>query len=205
MTVKSDILDRVGDAVSVMENVLQEHEPKAEVGRYGVVTFVGEGVVEAEGLGGAMSEEVLEIEGGLTGMAFNVGEKRTGIIMLDKTEKLSAGAEVRRTGRVMDVPVGRGVMGRIIDPRGKALDGKGPLRAARRMPVERPAPAILDRLPVTQPLQTGIKVVDALIPIGRGQRELILGDRQTGKTAVAVDAILNQAETGVKCFYCAAG
>jgi F-type H+-transporting ATPase subunit alpha len=205
MSKDHEILEHLGEAVSVMERALEEYEREARVGRYGIVNFVGEGVVEAEGLAGCMSEEVLEIEGGLTGMAFNVGERRTGIIMLDESEKLSAGSEVRRTGRIMDVPVGRGAMGRIIDTRGKALDGKGPVRAARRMPMERSAPAILDRLPVTEPLQTGIKVVDALIPIGRGQRELILGDRQTGKTAVAVDAILNQADTGVKCFYCAVG
>ena len=128
-----------------------------------------------------------------------------GVVLLGDYWHLHAGDEVQRTGRVMDVPVGDGLLGRVIDPLGRPLDGAGPVASDRRLPVERPAPAIMDRAPVTVPLQTGLKVIDALIPVGRGQRELILGDRQTGKTAIAIDTILNQKDQNVLCVYCAIG
>ena len=138
-------------------------------------------------------------------MAFNVDPGRIGVILLDESADISAGAEVQRTDTVLDVPVGEELLGRVVDPLGRPLDGKGPVRTKQRMPVERPAPEIMDRAPVTVPLMTGLKVVDALIPIGRGQRELILGDRQTGKTAIALDTILNQKGKNVLCIYCAVG
>jgi F-type H+-transporting ATPase subunit alpha len=139
------------------------------------------------------------------GMAFNVDQKEIGVVLLDEGDGLAAGTEVRRTGRLMDVPVGEDLLGRVVDAQGRPLDNGGSLRVSKRRLVEQPAPEIMARAPVTVPLQTGIKVVDALIPIGRGQRELILGDRQTGKTAIALDTIINQKDKGVICIYCAIG
>ena len=139
------------------------------------------------------------------GIAFNLDDDEIGVVLLGDCWHLHAGDEVERTGRVMDVPVGEALIGRVINPTGAPLDGKAPIRFSQRLPIERSAPPIMDRGPVTEPLQTGIKVIDALIPIGRGQRELILGDRQTGKTAIAIDAILNQAGKNVLCIYCAIG
>ena len=150
-------------------------------------------------------EELVEFPGGVFGIAFNVDEDEIGVVLLGDYWHLHAGDEVERTGRVMDVAVGDGLLGRVIDPLGRPLDGKGPVASSERLPIERPAAPIMDRAPVTVPLQTGLKVIDALIPIGRGQRELILGDRQTGKTAIAIDTILNQRGQDVVCVYCAIG
>jgi F-type H+-transporting ATPase subunit alpha len=143
--------------------------------------------------------------GDVLGIAFNVDADEIGVVLLDEYWHLHAGDEVQRTGRVMDVAVGDGLLGRVINPLGRPLDGNGPLASSKRLPVERPAPPIMDRAPVTVPLQTGLKVIDALIPVGRGQRELILGDRQTGKTTIAIDTILNQRGQNVLCIYCAIG
>ena len=171
----------------------------------GTVTTVSAGVARATGLPGVGFDELVEFPDELFGIAFNVDEEDIGIVLLGDCTHLSAGAEVRRTGRVVDVPVGDGIIGRVIDPLGHAVDEKGPVAFCRRSPIERAAPPIMDREPVSVPLQTGIKVIDALIPVGRGQRELILGDRQTGKTAIAVDTIVNQRGTDVVCVYCAIG
>ena len=150
-------------------------------------------------------EELLEFPGGVFGIAFNVDEDEIGVVLLGEYSHLHAGDEVERTGRVMDVAVGEGLLGRVIDPLGRPLDARGPVAASGRLPIERPAAPIMDRAPVTVPLQTGLTVVDALIPIGRGQRELILGDRRTGKTAIAIDTIINQRDRNVVCVYCAIG
>jgi F-type H+-transporting ATPase subunit alpha len=139
------------------------------------------------------------------GIAFNVDAAETGVVMLDESDGLAAGSEARRTGRVMDIPVGDELVGRILDSRARPLDGRGPLETSQRRAIEQPAPPIMHRAPVSVPLQTGLKVIDALIPIGRGQRELILGDRQTGKSAIAIDTIINQKESDVVCIYCAIG
>ncbi len=171
----------------------------------GTLRTVGMGTAVATGLPGVGAEELVRLGSGRMGMVFNLDRKEVGIVLLDDAERLVAGAEVRRTGRVLDVPVGDGLLGRILDALGRPLDRQGNVSAARRLPVEREAPPIMQRAPVTVPLQTGLKAVDALVPIGRGQRELILGDRQTGKTAIAMDTILNQRDTGVKCIYCAIG
>ena len=157
------------------------------------------------GLPGVGFEELVKFPGDVFGIAFNVDEDEIGVVLLGEYWHLHAGDEVERTGRVMDVAVGDGLLGRVIDPLGRPLDGNGPVAASERLPIERPAPHIMDRAPVTVPLQTGLKVIDALIPIGRGQRELILGDRQTGKTAIAIDTILNQRDQNVVCVYCAIG
>ena len=171
----------------------------------GAVTNVAVGVAKVSGLPGAGSEELLSFPGGVSGIAFNIDEDEIGVVLLGDHDKLSAGDEVRRTGRVMDVIVGDALIGRVIDPLGRPLDGGGAIAGTDRLPIERPATAIMDRAPVTVPLQTGLKVIDAMIPIGRGQRELILGDRRTGKTAIAIDTVLNQRGKDVICVYCAIG
>lgn len=171
----------------------------------GEVIAVGNGTARVVGLPGVWSEELLAFPHGVLGMAFNLDVDEVGVILLGDSATVHAGASVRRTGRVVDVPVGPGLLGRVVDPTGRTVDGGGPLPGTVRWPVEREAPAIRERAPVTVPLQTGLKVVDALIPIGRGQRELILGDRQTGKSTIALDALCNQRDTGVLGVYCAIG
>jgi F-type H+-transporting ATPase subunit alpha len=171
----------------------------------GTVISVATGIAKVSGLPGVGFEELVKFPGDVLGIAFNVDEDEIGVVLLGAYQDLHAGDEVERTGRVMDVAVGDELLGRVIDPLGRPLDGKGPVASNQRLPIERPAAAIMDRAPVSVPLQTGLMVVDALIPIGRGQRELILGDRQTGKTAIALDSILNQGGKNVICVYCAIG
>jgi F-type H+/Na+-transporting ATPase subunit alpha len=171
----------------------------------GHITSIAAGIAKVSGLPGIGFEEVLEFPGGIEGIAFNVDEDEIGVVLLGNYWKLHAGDTVERGGHVVDVPVGDRLLGRIIDPTGRPLDGLGALPSGTRLPVERAATPIMDRAPVSVPLQTGIKVIDALIPVGRGQRELILGDRQTGKTAIALDTILNQRGKDVLCVYCAIG
>jgi len=171
----------------------------------GTVVSVATGIAKVSGLPGVGFEELVTFPGGVLGIAFNVDEDEIGVVLLGEYQDLHVGDEVERTGRVMDVVVGDELLGRVIDPLGRPLDGKGPVTSSLRLPIERPAAAIMDREPVTVPLQTGLMVIDALIPIGRGQRELILGDRQTGKTAIALDSILNQRGKNVICVYCAIG
>ncbi len=173
---------------------------RREIGR---VLAVGQGVVTLEGLPGACAEEVLVLPREGLALAFQLEPERIGAILLDETCDLGAGAEVRRTGRILDVPAGHSLLGRVVDPMGRPLDGRGPLPAEVRVPVERDSPGLAERAPVRRPLQTGIKVVDALVPVGRGQRELILGDRQTGKTSLALDAVCHQDE--VLSVWCAVG
>lgn len=171
----------------------------------GTITRVSTGIAVVNGLPGVGSDELIQFSGGVFGIAFNVDETEVGVVLLGDYTALRAGDSVQRTGRVMDVAVGTGLLGRVVDPLGRPLDGRGTVVTGQRLPIERPSAAIMDRAPVTEPLQTGLKVVDALIPVGRGQRELILGDRQTGKTTIAIDAILNQRGQDVLCIYCAIG
>ncbi len=184
---------------------LQDHSPVLLAREVGVVESISEGVVIISGLPGAGYNELLKFPGELYGIAFNIDEKEIGVILLGENDQLHVGDEVERTGRVLDVPVGNSLIGRIIDPLGKPLDRLEPISSIQRLPIEREAPAIMDRDAVKTPLQTGLKVIDALIPIGRGQRELILGDRQTGKTSIAIDTIINQSDKNVLCIYCAIG
>ena len=171
----------------------------------GAIASIATGIAKVSGLPGVGFEELVQFPGGLLGMAFNVDEGEVGVVLLGEYWHLNAGDEVTRTGRVMDVAVGDGLLGRVIDPLGQPLDGKDKVVATEHRPIERAAPHIMDRAAVTVPLQTGLKVIDALIPVGRGQRELILGDRQTGKTSIAIDTILNQRDQNVLCVYCAIG
>ncbi len=193
------------ETFSTLESTLSGQEARLREREVGTVRFVGQGIVMASGLPHVRAEELVVFPGNLLGLVFNVDPEEIGIIALDSGKEISAGSAVRRTGRVLDVPVGEALLGRVVDPMGRPLDNRGDVHAARRLPLEREAPAVMDRAPVTIPLQTGIKVIDALIAIGRGQRELILGDRQTGKTAIALDTILNQKDKGVLCIYCAIG
>jgi F-type H+/Na+-transporting ATPase subunit alpha len=179
--------------------------PKLAAREIGTITAVSAGIATVVGLPGVGFEELVRFPGDLFGMAFNVDEEEIGVILLGDYSHVQSGDEVSRTGRVMDVTVGEMLIGRVIDPLGRPLDGKGAIASSRRLPIEREAKAIMDRSPVTVPLQTGIKVIDALTPIGRGQRQLILGDRQTGKTAIAIDTILNQRNQNVICIYNAIG
>jgi len=193
------------DAFAGIRLRLQAFQPQLLPREVGTVASVSTGIARVRGLPHVGFEELLKFPGGLSGIAFNLDEDGVDVVVLGDHAHLHAGQEVQRTGRVMDVAVGDALLGRVIDPLGRPLDGLGRVATHERLPIERPAAAIMDRAPVTEPLQTGLKVIDALIPIGRGQRELILGDRQTGKTAIAIDAIFNQRGKGVLCVYCAIG
>ncbi|MGB8992074.1 MAG: alternate F1F0 ATPase, F1 subunit alpha [Desulfobaccales bacterium] len=193
------------DTITVLKQVVGAHRPGLRTQEVGRVRSVGNGIVLVAGLPGVRSEELIRFPGGLLGVTFNVDPSEAGVILLGETGDLQAGAEARRTGGVLDVPVGEALLGRVVDALGRSLDDLGPIRTLERRPVEREAPSIMARAPVTVPLQTGLKVVDALVPIGRGQRELILGDRTTGKTAIVLDTLINQRDQEVICVYCAIG
>jgi len=201
-----DSLTAATDGVFLeMKRALEAFAPPFALRETGTITTVSTGIATISGLPGVGYEELIQFPGGLYGIAFNVDENEVGVVLLGEYSHLHTGDEVGRTGRVMDVGVGDELLGRVIDPLGRPLDGGDAPATRLRLPIEREAKAIMDRAPVTVPLQTGIKVIDALVPVGRGQRELILGDRQTGKTAIAVDAILNQRGQNVLCVYCAIG
>jgi len=192
-------------AFTDLRQTREKFSPQLTPHEVGTIMSISTGIARVSGLPNAGYDELLKFPGNVFGIAFNVDPGEIGVVLLGEYSHLHAGDEVERTGRVMDVAVGDGLLGRVIDPLGRPLDDKGPVTANERLPIERPAPAIMDRAPVTVPLQTGLKVIDALIPIGRGQRELILGDRRTGKTAIAIDTILNQRGKNVLCVYCAIG
>ncbi len=206
MSMEPESLQAVFDgAFAAMGQVRETFTPRLTPREVGTLTSIATGIAKVSGLPGVGYDELVMFPGDVPGIAFNVDVDEVGVVLLGEYWQLHAGDEVRRTGRVMDVAVGDGLLGRVIDPLGRPLDGKGQVAESERLPIERPAPPIMDRAPVTAPLQTGLKVIDALIPIGRGQRELILGDRQTGKTAIAIDTILNQHGKDVLCVYCAIG
>ena len=198
----ADVLDH---AFGMLGAARKAFIPQLTLHEVGTITSIATGIARISGLPGVGYEELIQFPGGLLGMAFNIDEAEVGVVLLGEYWHLHAGDEVTRTGRVMDVVVGDGLLGRVIDPLGRPLDGKGPVPAHERRPIERVAPRIMDRAAVAVPLQTGLKVIDALIPVGRGQRELILGDRQTGKTSIAIDTILNQRDQNVLCIYCSIG
>ena len=197
--------DTFDNAFQEMRQARQSFAAELKPREIGTITSIATGIAKVSGLPGVGFEEVLNFPGDIYGIAFNVDEDEIGAVLLGDYWRLQAGDEVERSGHVVDVPVGDGLIGRIINPMGRPLDAKGLVNYSTRLPVERPSPSIMDRAPVSVPLQTGIKVIDALIPVGRGQRELILGDRQTGKTAIALDTILNQRNHDVLCVYCAIG
>ena len=198
----NDVFDR---AFAGINQVRETFTPQLTPREVGTITSVATGIAKVSGLPGVGFDELVKFPGDVLGIAFNVDADEIGVVLLGEYWHLHTGDEVQRTGRVMDIAVGDGLLGRVIDPLGRPLDGNGPVASSERLPVERPAAPIMDRAPVTVPLQTGIKVIDAIIPVGRGQRELILGDRQTGKTAIAISTILNQRGQNVVCIYCAIG
>ena len=206
MKMEPESLQNVFDGVFArISQVREAFTPEMTPREVGTIASIATGIAKVSGLPGVGFDELITFPGDVLGVAFNVDEDEIGVVLLGEYWHLHAGDEVQRTGRVMDVAVGDGLLGRVIDPLGRPLDGSGPVAPGKRLPVERPAPPIMDRAPVSVPLQTGLKVIDALIPVGRGQRELILGDRQTGKSAIAIDTILNQRDQDVLCVYCAIG
>ena len=193
------------DVFALVEGVVAREPVELTAREVGRVLSVGSGIARIRGLPGVQAEELVALHGGVLGLAYNLDPEELGVVLLGSSQDLTAGSLAHRTGRILDVPVGEPLVGRVVDALGRPLDEHGPIRLDERRPVERPAPAILRRAPVTKPLQTGLKVIDSLLPIGHGQRELILGDRQTGKTAIALDTILNQRGKNVLCVYCAIG
>lgn len=189
----------------IIKNQIKNYETKIEQDEVGTVILVGDGIAKAYGLSNCMANELLEFESGDFGLALNLEEKTVSIVMLSNTSLVKEGSLVKRTGNVMSIPVGDAMLGRVVNALGEPIDGKGPIDTTDRRPIESEAPGIIKRKSVSQPLQTGIKAIDSMIPIGRGQRELIIGDRQTGKTAIAIDTIINQKNTDVLCVYVAIG
>ncbi len=190
---------------ALIKQQIENFKPNFEVTETGVVTYIGDGIARARGLDNAMSGELLEFSNGVYGMAQNLETSDVGIIILGDFTEIREGDMVKRTGRIMEVPVGEELIGRVVNPLGQPVDGLGEIHTTKRRPVEAPAPGVMQRQSVSEPLQTGLKAIDALVPIGRGQRELIIGDRQTGKTSVAIDTILNQKGQDMICIYVATG
>lgn len=196
---------RADEISSLIQKQIEGFEEGIELKETGRVISVGDGIARIYGLGEAMSGELLEFPGGLAGMVLNLEEDNVGAVLLGRDDNVKEGDEVKRTGRIMEVPIGPELVGRVVDGLGQPIDGKGPLKTEKFGPIERVAPGVIDRKSVHEPMQTGIKSIDGMIPIGRGQRELIIGDRQTGKTAVAIDAIINQKGQNMFCIYVAVG
>lgn len=190
---------------ALIKKQIENFQPNFDVTETGVVTYIGDGIARARGLDNAMSGELLEFENGAYGMAQNLETNNVGIIILGDFVAIREGDIVKRTGKIMEVPVGEALIGRVVNPLGQPVDGLGDIETTGFRPVETPAPGVMQRKSVSEPLQTGLKAIDALVPIGRGQRELVIGDRQTGKTSVAIDAILNQKGQDMICIYVAIG
>ena len=190
---------------SVIKNQINNYKTRLEVSEVGTVITVGDGIARVHGLEKAMAGELLEFTGGVYGMVLNLEEDNIGVVLLGSDQYIKEGSDVKSTGRIVEVPVGDALSGRVVNPLGQPIDGKGPISSTTFRPVERIAPGVIERKSVDTPLQTGLKAIDAMVPIGRGQRELIIGDRQTGKTAIALDTIINQKGKDVKCIYVAIG
>ncbi len=196
---------KADEIVEVLRRQIEGFERQIDVQEVGSVITVGDGIARIHGLEKAMAGELLSFPHGVLGLALNLEEDNVGAVLLGETTKIVEGDTVKRTSRIMEVPVGEALVGRVVNALGQPQDGRGPIETKEHGPIERIAPGVVDRTPVKEPLQTGLKAIDAMIPIGRGQRELIIGDRQTGKTAIAVDTIINQKDTGVVCIYVAIG
>src|SRR5579862_3767325 len=198
-TIRADEISRL------LREEIDNYEKAINVSETGSVISVGDGIARIYGLENVMAGELIELKGGVSGIALNLEEDQVGAVLLGDYSNIKEGDEVKRTGRIMSIPVGEGMIGRVVDALGQPIDGKGPIEAKAYNYIERIAPGVVDRQPVREPMQTGIKAIDAMIPVGRGQRELIIGDRQTGKTTVAIDAIINQKGGDVICIYVAIG
>jgi F-type H+-transporting ATPase subunit alpha len=196
---------KADEITEILKRQLAGYEKSIDVAEVGTVLSVGDGIARVYGLDKAMAGELVDFGHDLYGLALNLEEDNVGVVLLGETREVTEGQEVRRTGRIIQVPVGPALIGRVVDALGRAIDGKGPIRTTENYPIERVAPGVIDRQPVREPVQTGLKAIDAMIPIGRGQRELVIGDRQTGKTAVALDTIINQKGKGLICVYVVIG
>ncbi len=196
---------RAEEIARILREQVGDFEAGIDVAEVGTVLSVGDGIARIQGLERCMAGELLELPHGVMGLALNLEESSVGAVLLGETHRIREGDEVRRTGRIMSMPVGEAMRGRVVNALGQPIDGRGPIETTEFIPLERLAPGVVDRQPVREPLQTGLKAIDGMVPIGRGQRELIIGDRQTGKTAIAVDTIINQKGTGVVCIYVAIG
>ena len=199
MAIRSD------DITTIIKSAIDQFDAGVDMRSVGTVVEVGDGIAQVYGLEGALASELLEFPGGVKGLALNLEEETVGVVILGDYTQIKEGDQVKTTGTVVEVPVGAALIGRVVDPLGNPIDDKGPINAVATRPVERIAPGVIKRKSVDTPVQTGIKAIDALIPIGRGQRELIIGDRQTGKTAIAIDTIINQKGKGLVCIYVAIG
>ncbi len=199
MAIRSD------EITSIIRSEIKGFDEGADVSGVGTIVEVGDGIAQVYGLSGALAQELLEFPNGIMGMAFNLEEETVGALILGDYTSLKEGDQVKTTGRIVEVPVGDELIGRVVNPLGEPLDGKGPIKSKKTRPIERIAPGVIVRQPVDTPVQTGIKAIDSMIPIGRGQRELIIGDRQTGKTAIAIDTIINQKGQDLICIYVAIG
>jgi len=196
---------RADEITTILRQEIENYDHAIDVSEVGSIISVGDGIARIHGLDKVMSGELIEFGDGVSGIAMNLEEDQVGAVLLGDYQKIREGGEVRRTGKIMSVPVGEGLIGRVVDALGRPIDGKGPILSVQLNAIERIAPGVIDRQPVKQPMQTGIKAIDGMIPIGRGQRELIIGDRQTGKTAIALDAIINQKGGDMICIYVAIG
>lgn len=196
---------RPDEISTLIKQQIEQYKSEIQVVDVGTVINVGDGIARVHGLENAMQGELLEFSNGVVGMALNLEESNVGVVILGPYTEIREGDQVKRTGRIMEVPVGEELLGRVVNPLGQPLDGKGPINTTQFRAIESQAPGVIDRKSVHEPMQTGIKAIDAMVPVGRGQRELIIGDRQTGKTAIAIDAIINQKGNGVKCIYVAVG
>ena len=199
MAIKADEITRI------IKEQIKDFDAGVVVSEVGTVISAGDGIARVHGLDKVMALELLEFPHDVFGLAFNLEENNVGVVLFGDVHEIREGDVVKRTGRIMQVPVGESMLGRVVDPLGRPVDGKGPIVTEHSNPIERLAPGVIDRLPVREPLQTGLKAIDSMIPIGRGQRELIIGDRQTGKTAIVTDTIINQKEADIVCIYVAIG
>ena len=196
---------RADEITSILRHEIENYDRAIDVSEVGTIMSVGDGIARIHGLDKVMAGELIEFGHDVSGIAMNLEEDQVGAVLLGEYQHIKEGEEVRRTGKIMSVPVGEALIGRVVDALGHPIDGKGPIHTDKTLPIERIAPGVIDRQGVKQPLQTGIKAIDGMIPIGRGQRELIIGDRQTGKTAIALDTIINQKGGDVICIYVAIG
>ena len=196
---------RADEISRLLREEIETYESAVSVAETGSVISVGDGIARIYGLENVMAGELIEFKGGVSGIALNLEEDQVGAVLLGEYSGIKEGDEVKRTGRIMSVPVGEAMIGRVVDALGRPIDGKGPIETKLFNAIERLAPGVVDRQPVKEPMQTGIKAIDAMIPLARGQRELVIGDRSIGKSAICIDAIINQKNSGVICIYVAVG
>src|SRR5579859_3502964 len=196
---------RANEITELLRQQIENYEQRVQVDEVGTIVTLGDGIARVHGLDKVMAGELIDFPHGVSGLAMNLDEDQVGAVLLGDYTELKEGDQVKRTGKIMSVPVGEAMIGRVVNSLGQPIDDKGPIQASKNLPVERLAPGVIDRQGVREPMMTGLKAIDSMIPIGRGQRELIIGDRQTGKTAVVLDTIINNEKNDLICVYCAIG